>query len=220
MTVRVYLNSPKQLAPSVRKLQREVLRAMQNSLRDSARRLRNEARDRTQAAGAVASRDYGRGWLAKRTKTGAMVANPTKHALYMERGRGPGNLPPGVIQDWAELKGIAGRFTPGRKRKKGGRGPGRFRKPKAFDGSLVTRAGNVKAQRLTFDQKRRRPKAKKSAIHPVVWAIWNKIRVRGYAERRILLAAILHERSGIHRRLSAAVSRTIMRASPAKGPKR
>ena len=172
----------------------------------------------TQSSGSVASREYGRGWMAKRLRGGTnVVGNPTRQSLYMERGRGPGTLPVGVIQDWAELKGIVGRWSSGKKGRRG-----KFRKPRRFDGSLLTAKGNLKARRSTHDQKQRQLGyyKRKPRYHPIVWAIWHKVRTHGFRERRVLFRALLQERGRIKIDLHAAVKRTLRNASAANAPAR
>lgn len=88
----------------VRALERQNLIAMERAARWGF----NQAIIRTQRGHATASRTFIQAWFTKRIDGGAIVGNSAAHAVFVERGRKPGKMPPvSVIEEWIKVKKIA-----------------------------------------------------------------------------------------------------------------
>lgn len=65
---------------------------------------------RTQRRRATAGRTFIQAWFYRKTGSGALVGNSAAHAIFVERGRRKGKMPPvSAIEAWIRAKGIAGK---------------------------------------------------------------------------------------------------------------
>jgi len=104
----VDLRRPADLIDALHKLISALERQNQVAMERAARWGFNQAVIRTQRGGATASRTFIQAWFTKRIPGGAIVGNSAAHAVFVERGRKPGKMPPvTVIEEWIKLKRIA-----------------------------------------------------------------------------------------------------------------
>lgn len=107
----VYLASLRQLGPALRSLGRETERTMIKSLRQSASYGRTavvRTTKRTRDPYTIrASGSYENNWVTSDLPDGAVLANAVFYALFVERGRKPGKMPPlGPILKWVKQKKV------------------------------------------------------------------------------------------------------------------
>lgn len=126
MATTIVLRSPKDLAPAIRKLGREMDRAAVGAMRKTARwgaaevlRISATTTPRPRAFGT-----YERSWVVTRLSDGAALSNSAKHAYFVEVGRQPGRQPPTApIVEWMIAKRLDKRLA----RAAGRDGRGRFK---------------------------------------------------------------------------------------------
>lgn len=94
--------TPQEFAAFLRTHAQRAPEAVEAALREGAMILLGKAVERTPV-------DQGQmkaSWRAYDIPGGAMVTNLATHAVFVERGRGPGPVPIGPIRAWAKRHGI------------------------------------------------------------------------------------------------------------------
>lgn len=115
----VYLRSPKELPAALRKLGKDVDRAVRVAAYKAALRGTAMAAE----ASPRASNALATSWRRSKLKNGAVIGSRSEHAYFVEVGRKPGKPPPAdALLDWIKAKGLTvevGKLK--RKRRKGKR---------------------------------------------------------------------------------------------------
>lgn len=113
MTTRIRLRSAQQLPEAVDRLERNMIRGLHAVARKAAGYAKTRAMLRARRTDAEATSTYVRGFVAEPTPDGAVMANSSFHAIFVERGRKPGKMPPvAVIMKWLIAKGLVPRKIP------------------------------------------------------------------------------------------------------------
>ena len=110
MTTTIKLRSPKELGPALRRLGRNMNTAAVSALRKTARwgaaealRVSATSDPRPRARGT-----FERSFVVTKLPDGAALSNSAAHAVFVERGRRPGRMPPvQAIVDWMIAKKLA-----------------------------------------------------------------------------------------------------------------
>ena len=101
--------TPAQLAQKLRQLEQLVPEAVEGAMVEGALMLQGRLVQREIAAADPQPVDQGQykgAWQMTQVPGGAVVGNSAKHAVFIERGRGPGPVPFGPILEWVKRKGI------------------------------------------------------------------------------------------------------------------
>jgi hypothetical protein len=97
--------TPAGLTAALERLTEQTPELVRRSMGEAATALEREAAgDSTQP---VDQGDVKGGWTSEPTADGFRVSNRSEHAVWVERGRGPGPVPFGAILAWVKRKGIA-----------------------------------------------------------------------------------------------------------------
>lgn len=114
--------TPAELAEGLRRLSAQAPEAVKDAMVDAGLRLQGSLIQREIAASNPQPVDQGQykaGWVLVETSDGALVANTTSQALWVERGRGPGPVPFKAILEWVKRKGFVRAAVKAEKRAQG-----------------------------------------------------------------------------------------------------
>jgi hypothetical protein len=124
MSSRIRLDDPRQLGLAVRRLGKSMdaaaVKAMQATARYGASQavaVSAQTKPRPRARGG-----YERSFVVTKLSSGAVLSNSSKPAIFVERGRRPGKMPPEAeIISWIKAKGLDKSLRSGLGRGAGGR---------------------------------------------------------------------------------------------------
>lgn len=114
--MRIKLQSLDELEAAFKKMGPNMSRGMRAIARKAA--VYGVARGvlRSRAAGIRATGAYDAGFVHAQTTDGAIIANASEHAIFVERGRRPGRMPPVMaILKWLIAKGLVTMKAPSRR---------------------------------------------------------------------------------------------------------
>lgn len=184
---------PRALAWYGKSAEQMVIRAMRKSAvfgKTAAVRTYTQTKDpfRIRASGS-----YGNNWIHDRIPDGGLVANAIFYAVFVERGRRPGKMPPDKpIREWVYQKRLAKRA---RAKKEGKPKPKETPVPasREWEKPLPATPGQETAKRLAWIKSARRPKKKRKKkvwkvknVDSFVWLVRRKIARKGTKGRWVL----------------------------------
>lgn len=154
------------------------------------------------------------GWRSFDVPGGAIVANLTKQAVWIERGRGPGPVPMGPIREWAIRKGLVSKTLVRRLAKRAASRLKGTMTPELRRGASGKSAAArmARADARAYNRRARsmarafeKAAAQEQAVDAAVYPIKRKIELEGYAPRWVLRNAMERVRPAALRRLRAAL---------------
>lgn len=203
----------KDLGAHIRRLSREVPRAVERGLRESALMLKGPliqgeiARAHPQP---VDQGQYKAAWWSRDVDGGAVVYSTSMHAYFVERGRRPGRAPPlSPIREWVRRKGL---WKAEAAKRKTAQGRSRKAPRRGSTGAALPPLGRSSAGRATAGRRSRQSAKdlKEQAIETVARAVQRKIGRAGTKGTAILWLAIRR----LQPKLPGIIKRSIMELQP------